>query len=45
MHWVVWNSREARSIGLVVTGLTVSFVRQGIQHRWRGFAPRRGESR
>ena len=35
----MWNSREARSIGLVVTtGLIVSFVRQGIQHHWHGFA-------
>jgi len=35
----VWNSREARSIGLVVvTGLIVSFVRQEIQHHRHGFA-------
>ena len=35
----MWKSIQARSIGLViVTGLIVSFVRQGIQHHWHGFA-------
>ena len=33
------KSGETKSIGLVViTGLIVSFVRQGIQHHWHGFA-------
>jgi hypothetical protein len=35
----VVKSGETKSIGLVViTGLIVSFVRQGIQHHWHGFA-------
>jgi hypothetical protein len=35
----MWKSREARGIGLVVvTGLIVSWVRQGIQHHGHGFA-------
>jgi hypothetical protein len=36
--WAVWKDREARGIGLViVTGLIVSWVRQGMQHHWHGF--------
>lgn len=35
----MWKDRQARGIGLlIVTGLIVSFVRQGIQHHWHGFA-------
>jgi hypothetical protein len=34
----MWKDRQARAIGLVViTGLIVSWVRQGIQHNWHGF--------
>jgi hypothetical protein len=35
----VGKNRETKGIGLVViTGLIVSWVRQGIQHHWHGFA-------
>jgi uncharacterized membrane protein YeaQ/YmgE (transglycosylase-associated protein family) len=35
----VWKDRQARGIGLViVTGLIVSWVRQGLQHHWHAFA-------
>jgi prolipoprotein diacylglyceryltransferase len=35
----MWQDRKARGIGLVVvTGLIVTFVRQGISHHWHGFA-------
>jgi hypothetical protein len=35
----VWKGRQAKAIGLVVvTGLIVSWVRQGLQHHWHGFS-------
>jgi hypothetical protein len=35
----VWKDRQLRGVGLViVTGLIVTWVRQGIQHHWHGFA-------
>jgi hypothetical protein len=35
---VVWKDKQARGVALIViTGLIVSWVRQGIQHHWHGF--------
>jgi hypothetical protein len=35
----MWKDRQARAIGLViVTGLIVSWVRQGLRDHWHGFA-------
>lgn len=34
----MWQDRKVRGIGLViVTGLVVTWVRQGVSHHWHGF--------